>query len=124
MPYTQQHSHLQQHHRHPQPPDPLEKLKTLFHLEPVEALEAALVGYQNNFEAARALFNNLQQAMAHITPTKVPGHLASKPKAVKLLKERGRLQQSIKPLKQMQKNSKLGDAEVELHAGTWLSFAH
>jgi hypothetical protein len=42
--------------------------------------------------------------------------LASKPKAVKLLKERGRLQQSIKPLKQMQKNSKLGDAEVELHA--------
>jgi tetratricopeptide (TPR) repeat protein len=79
-------------------------------------LEATLAGYQNNLEAARALFNNLQQAMAHITPTKVPGHLASKPKAVKLLKERGRLQQSIKPLKQMQKNSKLGDAEVELHA--------
>jgi hypothetical protein len=87
-------------------------------------LEAALAGYQNNFEAARALFNKLQQAMAHVASTKVPGQLASKPKAVQLLKERGRLQQSIKPLKEMQKNSKLGDAEVGLHAGTWLSFAH
>jgi hypothetical protein len=114
----------QHHHRHSKPLDPLAELQRLFPLEPLEALEAALAGYQNNFEAVRALFNNLQQAMAHITPTKTPSHLASKPKAVKLLKERGRLQQSIKPLKQMQKNSKLGDAEVGLHADTCLSFAH
>eukprot|EP00045_Choanoeca_perplexa_P009132 m.87120 g.87120 ORF g.87120 m.87120 type:complete len:265 (+) comp14767_c0_seq133:2334-3128(+) len=82
----------------------VDKLQAEFPQEPQAAVVAALAGFNDAYEPTRRLFASLQQATSHLGPARVPPHLAQKPEAAKLLRERGRLQQCIRPLRQQERD--------------------